>query len=101
MPLPQLDEEIRTRRRQRFEIMGERNRSAELRARRDMWRDLAGTGVLCMVWCAVGLGLVGMAMHVVGDIGWVYFWAGLLVGNGGIVFTLARAYRRGADRGDW
>ncbi len=96
-----MDDDARTRRRDRYAVIGERNRIAEMGARRVMWRDLAVSALMCMVWCLAGLALIGMALHVIGEVGWVWFWGGLLIGNGGIILTLARLYRRGTDRGDW
>ena len=33
--------------------------------------------------------------------GLMAFWGGLALGNGGMLFTLMAAYRRGEERGDW
>jgi hypothetical protein len=34
-------------------------------------------------------------------LGRIAFWGGLLIGNGGVMFTLIRAYLRGERRGEW
>jgi hypothetical protein len=33
--------------------------------------------------------------------GWIAVWTGLLIGNGGVLFTLLRAFLRGERRGWW
>jgi hypothetical protein len=72
------------------------------RARRDTWRDIALTCVQVIFWCVVGLGALLTSFHVHDDlIGRMLFWGGLAVGNGGMLFTLLAAYRRGEARGDW
>jgi hypothetical protein len=50
----------------------------------------------------LGLYLLGWSVHTTDDrYGWLAFYAGLILGNAGIVFTLLGAYRRGEQRGDW
>ena len=66
-----------------------------------LW-DMLRTGLQCLGWCALGLFLLGSSFHTSDErLGRVFFWSGILVGNAGIVFSLARAYQRGEERGDW
>ena len=92
MPLPKelLDAMARQRQREHHD------------AERDKWWDYLRSALLCVAWLLVGLLLIGYALHTTDErIGRIAFWAGLLVGNGGMVTTLARAYLRGERRGDW
>ena len=74
------------------------SRSAE----RDKWRDIISTSLQCLAWAAAGIALILWSAHTT-DItyGKAAFFAGLGIGNGGIIFTLLAAYRRGERRGDW
>jgi len=72
------------------------------RARRDTWRDIGLTCLQVIVWCVLGLASLLTSFHVRDDLtGRMLFWGGLAVGNGGMLFTLLAAYRRGEARGDW
>jgi hypothetical protein len=76
--------------------------AAELEADRVRRRDMICTGALCVVWMVLGLFLLGLSFHTTDDrYARPAFYAGVIVGNAGIVFTLLRAYRRGEQRGDW
>lgn len=92
MPLPDelLDAQQRQRDRQHED------------AERDRYRDLLLTALQCMGWSAAGIFLILWSAHTT-DVtcGTAAFFAGLGVGNGGIIFTLLAAYRRGELRGDW
>ena len=78
-----------------------RAREAE-QADRDRRRDHVRTALACVGWCALGLLLLGWSVHTTdAGLGGIAFLAGLAAGNGGIVFTLLAAYRRGERRGDW
>ncbi|HEU6451158.1 MAG TPA: hypothetical protein VFT57_07030 [Gemmatimonadaceae bacterium] len=80
-----------------------RKRLAESRlANRDRVQDLALTVLCCIFWAACGLACIALSAHTkVMWFGKAMFWAGLGVGNAGIMFTLLAAYRRGERRGDW
>jgi hypothetical protein len=71
-------------------------------AESDRLGDMLGTLGRCAAWMAVGLAMVGWALHTT-DLTWAgaVFWGGLIVGNSGILVSLALAYRRGEERGDW
>jgi hypothetical protein len=92
MPLPQsLREEMSARRAQENE-----------RAGRDKARALIWTAVRCVAWSAAGLFCLMWSAHTTDvKLGWIAFWGGLLIGNGGVLWTLIRAYLRGEHRGDW
>lgn len=85
-----------------LEDMAERSRAAEMRARWDLRLDLALTALCCMAFSALGIFLIGLALHTTDQwVGRMAFWSGLAVGNSGIIYTLLAAYRRGERRGDW
>lgn len=78
-------------------------RAAEVeRANRDTVRAFVLAAVSCVGWCAAGLFLLMWSAHT-NDVGYgrIAFYAGLVVGNGGIVFTLITAYSRAERRGHW
>jgi hypothetical protein len=83
------------------ELQGKRH--AEHRAaEHDRRRALLVTGILCVVWCVLGLFAFGLALHTTdATLGEVFRWAAYIVTYGGITVTLARAYVRGERRGDW
>ncbi len=78
-------------------------RAAEHReASRDTLRDLLVSCLQVAFWCALGVALVLFSFHVHGyALGRIFFWAGLGAGNGGMLFSILAAYRRGEKRGDW
>jgi hypothetical protein len=89
-------------RRELYEAIGREREAAELEANRARRRDLVRAGALCVVWMLVGVYLLGWSVHTTDErYGWLAFYGGLIVGNGGMVFTLLAAYRRGEERGDW
>jgi hypothetical protein len=85
-------------RRELYEARGRRNAAAERAARRrERWR-LVRAGLACVGWCAAGLYLVAWSLHTTDEqAGRVAFWAGLLVGNGGIIATLLTTLGRRAE----
>jgi hypothetical protein len=84
------------------EEMAARNEAAHLEAERDRVRDLYRTALTCLRWSALGIFLILWSAHTSSlTYGWIAFWGGLGIGNGGIIFTLLAAYRRGERRGDW
>ncbi len=92
MPLPKhlLDE------------MSLRRAAAEEEADRLRNRDLLRSALVCVGWCALGLFLIMWSAHTTDLLyGRMAFFAGLGIGNGGIIFTLLAAWRRGERRGDW
>lgn len=85
-----------------LEGMAARSRASEMRARWDLRLDLTLTALACLAFSAVGILLIGAALHTTNEwTGRIAFWGGLGLGNSGIIFTLLAAYRRGERRGDW
>jgi hypothetical protein len=85
-----------------LEEIAERERAAAHDADRERFRDMMRSSLLCVMWGAIGLYGVLWSAHTT-DVayGRMAFFAGLGAGNGGIIFTLLAAYRRGERRGDW
>lgn len=85
-----------------LEQMGAARRREHESAERDRRRDLLRTAAACLAWCALGVFLVAWSFHTTdARLGRIAFLGGLIVGNGGMVWALAAAYRRGERRGDW
>jgi protein-S-isoprenylcysteine O-methyltransferase Ste14 len=78
-------------------------REAEHRAaERDKGRALVVTGLICIVWCLLGLLSFGFALHTTDALtGEICRWTAYTLTYGGISATLAWAYLRGERRGDW
>ena len=84
------------------EEMYARHRGEREDAERDTRRDLALTALACVGWVALGLFLVLWSFHTTSLIyGRIAFLSGIAIGNGGWIFTMLAAYRRGEKRGDW
>jgi hypothetical protein len=81
----------------------QRRRFAEHReAGRDTLRDYLRTALECIAWCILGLAMIAWSIHSTDQrYAKAIFWAGLGVGNGGIIFSILGLYRRGESRGDW
>ncbi|MBI4421724.1 MAG: hypothetical protein HY560_12940 [Gemmatimonadetes bacterium] len=91
MPLPQ----------ESLEEMAVRRYAAEELAGRDRRRAWVRAALLCWFWSLMGLYGLGWAMHTTNmTYAMVAFWAGLAIGNGGILFTLISAWRQAERRGD-
>ena len=74
---------------------------SEAAARATFWAYVR-IGAECLFWCAIGLACIGWSFHMTRPTtGWIVFWLGLLLGNGGIAASLLMGYRRGEARGDW
>lgn len=82
--------------------MAVRRREESERADRDRTRELMFAGLRCFAWALLGVACILWSARTRSlTAGWIAFWSGVLVGNGGITHTLLQAYRRGAQRGDW
>ena len=92
MPLPKpLLEEMAVRRATENEL-----------AERDKLRDYILSALQCLGWCALGVFCILWSAHTTSMTwGRAAFYGGIGIGNGGILFTLLAAYRRGEQRGDW
>jgi hypothetical protein len=74
----------------------------ERSGRRDRRRDYLSALLGAVGSVALGLFLVGGAVHTTDfRAGQILFWAGLLVGNGGWFVSMAWAWRRAEERGDF
>ena len=60
------------------------------------------TCIACAAWCLLGLVCYAFAFHTT-DAEWaqIYRISAYIITYGGITFTLARAYVKGEQRGDW
>jgi hypothetical protein len=92
MPLPrQLLEEMAASRAAAFEA-----------AEREKLHDLFWSALRCVGWSAVGIFWILWSAHTTDvTLGKIAFFGGIAAGNGGIIYTLLGAYRRGERRGDW
>jgi hypothetical protein len=92
MPIPiEIREELQRRH------LGE-HRQAE----RDKHWDFVRTALQCWAWCLAGLALVAWSFHSTNEVtARAMFWAGVGIGNAGMIFSILGLYRRGEARGDW
>jgi hypothetical protein len=64
--------------------------------------DLLATAGACIGFVAIGALCVMWSFHTNEyALGRAAFFAGIGIANGGVIFTLLAAYRRGERRGDW
>ena len=84
------------------EEIAARTREQNEAASRETRRDLVMASIQAVGWVALGLFLIAFAMHTTSEAyGRMAFYAGVAIGNGGWIFTMLAAYRRGERRGDW
>ena len=84
------------------EEIATRTREENEEAKRETRRDLLRSSLQATAWVALGLFLIAWAMHTTSEAyGRIAFYAGVAIGNGGWIFTMLGAYRRGERRGDW
>ena len=85
-----------------LDAMDARAETAHRDATRDRRRDLTLTAFACIAWSALGIFCMLWSAHTTDyTYGTIAFYGGAGVGNAGIIFSLAGAYRRGEQRGDW
>jgi hypothetical protein len=71
-------------------------------ADRDKLRLMMATAGWCVFWTAAGIFPILWSAHTTSLLyGRIAFYAGIGIGNGGILFTLLNAYRVGEKRGYW
>lgn len=71
-------------------------------AERERRWSLIGSGLLCLMWAALGLFCYAFAFHTTDpEWGEIFKWGAFLITYGGVSYTLLRAYRKGEQRGDW
>ena len=81
--------------------MIERHAAAHVVTQRMRLRVLLRTVLICWAWVVLGVSLMGWAVHTRNaSLGYISFWSGLAVGNGGVLFTLIAAWRASARRGE-
>jgi len=86
----------------RYEELQVKYEAAHRDAERDRRWSMIRSGLACLMWAALGLVCYAFAFHTSdADTGRIYQWGAYLVTYGGVSFTLARAYQKGHDRGDW
>jgi len=86
---------MRERLKVRYEAIGRRNEVLERDARRDRWRILLKGALLGWAFCVLGLLCIGVALNSTSEeTGYVWFWGGLALGNGGMLFTFIRTMAR-------
>ena len=91
-----------TRLRALREEIAARSRAEHEEAHRETVRDLVIASLQAMGWVAIGLFLIAWALHTTSESwGRIAFYSGVAIGNGGWIFTMLAAYRRGEQRGDW
>jgi hypothetical protein len=78
----------------REEMSVQRAAEAE-RAHRDRTWTLIRAGASCVLWCLLGLVCLMWSAHTT-DAGYgrIAFYGGLVIGNGGILYTLIEVYSR-------
>ncbi len=82
--------------------MADRRNREHAGAERDKRRAQARAAVECVFWLCAGLFCIGLGLHSTNaEFGKTFFYSGVIIGNGGIMFTLLAAYARGEARGDW
>ncbi len=71
-------------------------------AERDRRWAMIRSGLVCLMWAALGLVCFAFAFHTT-DAGWgqIFKWGAFLITYGGVSYELLRAYRKGVKRGDW
>jgi hypothetical protein len=88
--------------REELDAMAARAEAANAQANSDRRRDLAITALACLGWSALGIFCILWSAHTTDyTYGTIAFYGGAGIGNAGIIFSLAGAYRRGEKRGDW
>ena len=89
-------------RKELYEAMAHQRAEEAEEASSETVRDLAISAALCVGWAAIGIVCILWSAHTTSMFyGKVSFFSGIALGNGGVIFTLLGAYRRGEKRGDW
>ena len=91
MPLPpEIQEELERKRHEEHKL-----------AERDAFRATVRSALMCVVWSAAGLAVMAFGLHTNDpELGAIAWKGGMVVGYGGIVFTLMRWHSKAKDRGD-
>ena len=91
-----------TYRKQELERIGAERLAAEKASDRDARRAIWMALLACVASCAAGMLIMFFAFWT-SDREWgvIFLWGGMLVGYGGMAWSLLSAYRRGEERGLW
>jgi hypothetical protein len=90
-----------TRLQEALEKRSEELARSEREAERDHRRAIAATLAGCVFWLAIGLLLIGWSIATTSErYARAAFLSGIVVGNAGMLYTLARAYIKAEERGD-
>lgn len=82
--------------------MGEERFAAERETTRAIRREYLRAGLSCVGSCVAGLVVMAFGLHAMDrQTGMMFWWGGLAIGYSGMALSLARAYRRGEERGYW
>jgi len=85
-----------------FDELEDDDNDAEAEAGRERRADFIRSAIACIAWAAIGIYCLAWSVHTTDPtLGSAAFFAGIGLGNGGVIFTLLAAYRRGERRGDW
>jgi hypothetical protein len=89
-------------RKELYEAISHQRAEQAQEASRETIRDLAICAALCLGWATLGIFCILWSAHT-SSLFWgkISFFSGIALGNGGVIFTLLGAYRRGEKRGDW
>ncbi len=86
---------LRFARRRTPEERAEELLALEREAEREERAATARTLISCFAWVLIGLALMSYAVHTTDlRVGGMAYWAGLLLGNGGVLLTLIGAFLR-------
>lgn len=85
-----------------YERIGREREAASRETERLYRRELLRVCAEMIAWTVAGLFVAAWAFHVTDrDTGLVFLWGGFLVNIGGVLVSLATAWHRGHERGDW
>ena len=76
--------------------------AAERASEKEQRWYMAVAGLRCLGWAALGILCILWSAHTTSMFwGRIAFYGGIMIGNGGILWTLSAAYLRGERRGYW
>jgi len=85
-----------------YDRIGREREQAGRDAEREYRWELVRVCAAMFGWMLVGSVTAGFGFRTHdADTGMIYMYAGMVINCAGVVWTIARAYRRGEERGDW
>ena len=76
--------------------------AADRESAREQRRDMVAVALRCAGWSVLGIACILWSAHTTSMTwGRIAFYSGVMIGNGGILWTLSAAYLRGERRGYW